>query len=71
MPAASFGDQFLHAFPHEMAAAYLFHLVSNHAFVDGNTRVGLATALVFLAVNGKRLVCDHLVLEELVLSVAR
>ena len=71
MPAASFGDQFLHAFPHEMAAAYLFHLVSNHAFVDGNKRVGLATALTFLKVNGKRLECDHQALEDLVLGVAR
>ena len=71
MPAASFGDQFLHAFPHEMAAAYLFHLVSNHAFVDGNKRVGLATALMFLKVNGKRLECDHQALEDLVLGVAR
>ena len=71
MPAASFGDQFLHAFPHEMAAAYLFHLVSNHAFVDGNKRVGLATALMFLKVNGKRLECEHQALEDLVLGVAR
>lgn len=71
MPAASFGDQFLHAFPHEMAAAYLFHLVSNHAFVDGNKRVGLATALTFLKVNGKRLECEHQALEDLVLGVAR
>ena len=71
MPAASFGDQFLHAFPHEMAAAYLFHLVSNRAFVDGNKRVGLATALTFLKVNGKRLECEHQALEDLVLGVAR
>ena len=71
MPSASFGDQYLHAFPHEMAAAYLFHLVSNHAFVDGNKRVGLAAALVFLKVNAKQLVCDHQQLEDLVLAVAR
>ncbi len=71
MPAAAFGGQYLHAFPHEMAAAYLFHLVSNHAFVDGNKRVGLATALVFLKVNGMQIVCDHQALEDLVLGVAR
>ena len=51
MPAAQFGGQYLHAFPHEMAAAYLFHLVMNHPFIDGNKRVGLATALVFLKLN--------------------
>lgn len=36
----------------EIAAAYLFYLCSNHAFVDGNKRVALATCLVFLSENG-------------------
>jgi death-on-curing protein len=71
MPAASFGDQYLHAFPHEMAAAYLFHLTSNHPFVDGNKRIGLAAALIFLRLNGHRLVVDHTELEQMVLRVAR
>jgi death-on-curing protein len=31
-----------------MAAAYLFHLVKNHPFLDGNKRVGAMAALVFL-----------------------
>jgi death-on-curing protein len=35
-----------------MAAAYLFHLVQNHPFVDGNKRTGLLSTLVFLALNG-------------------
>jgi death-on-curing protein len=35
----------------EIAAAYLFYLCSNHAFVDGNKRTALASALVFLQVN--------------------
>ena len=33
----------------EIAAAYFFYLCSNHAFVDGNKRVALATCLVFLS----------------------
>jgi death on curing protein len=37
--------------PFEIAAAYLFYLCSNHAFVDGNKRVALATCLVFLSEN--------------------
>ena len=32
-PRATFAGQFLHAFPYEMAAAYLFHIVKNHPFV--------------------------------------
>lgn len=35
----------------EIAAAYLFYICSNHAFVDGNKRVALATCLVFLSEN--------------------
>jgi len=50
-PQAGFGDQYLHADLFEMAAAYLFHIVQNHPFVDGNKRVGVATALVFLELN--------------------
>jgi len=51
MPQAGFGSQYFHDFPHEMAAAYLFHLVRNHAFIDGNKRVALACAILFFKIN--------------------
>ena len=51
-PMATFGGAFLHEDLFAMAAAYLFHIVKNHPFVDGNKRVGLAAALSFLDVNG-------------------
>jgi death on curing protein len=35
-----------------MAAAYLFHIVQNHPFVDGNKRTGLICCLAFLELNG-------------------
>jgi death-on-curing protein len=38
-PQSGFGDQYLHADIFEMAAAYLFHIVLNHPFVDGNKRL--------------------------------
>src|SRR5437868_2751680 len=50
-PAATFGGNYLHTDIYEMAAAYLFHLARNHAFVDGNKRTALACCLVFLAYN--------------------
>ncbi len=56
-PMASWGGQFLHPDLWSMAAAYLFHLVSNHPFVDGNKRTGLLSALVFLDLHG--LSIDH------------
>ena len=51
-PQASFGGAWLHPDLWMMAAAYLFHLVQNHPFVDANKRTGLLSALVFLALNG-------------------
>lgn len=51
MPSATFGGVFLHTSVYEMAAAYLYHLVENHPFVDGNKRVGAMAALVFLDLN--------------------
>jgi len=52
MPQAGFGDSYLHEDLFEMAAAYLFHIVMNHPFIDGNKRTGAHAAFVFLADNG-------------------
>jgi len=52
MPQATYGGRFLHPNIYEMAAAYLFHLVKNHPFNDGNKRTGAVAALVFLTLNG-------------------
>lgn len=54
-PCAMFNDQYLHQSIADMAAAYLYHLVMNHPFLDGNKRVGTASALVFLELNGLEL----------------
>jgi death-on-curing protein len=70
-PRASFGGAWLHESLFAMAAAYLYHVTSNHPFVDGNKRVGLWCALTFLALNDVRLKVPHDALEELVLRVAR
>jgi death-on-curing protein len=71
MPPAAFGGQYLHTDVYEMAAAYLFHIVQNHPFIDGNKRVGAVAADVFLGLNGKQLTAGQDEYAELVLSVAR
>jgi death-on-curing protein len=71
MPVASFGGQYLHGDLYETAAAYLFHVVQNHPFLDGNKRVGAVTAYVFLALNGLRLTVGQDAYANLVLSIAR
>ncbi len=70
-PQASFGGKFTHEGLFAMAAAYIFHIVSNHPFVDGNKRAGVLSALVFLDVNGNSIErpCDAL--YDLTMSVAQ
>jgi death on curing protein len=71
VPQASFDGVQLHGSLPEMAAAYLYHLVQNHPFVDGNKRVGLAAAIAFLGLNDLDLDATEDEVVELVLGVAR
>jgi death-on-curing protein len=69
-PRATFAGEFLHDGPFAIAAAYLFHIVQNHPFVDGNKRVGATAAIVFLKSNGIELHMDNESVVDLVLRVA-
>ena len=71
MPQSTFAGEFLHASLAEKAAAYHYHLCSNHPFLDGNKRVAVATAEVFLLSNGSELTASDDELEEMTLGVAR
>ena len=70
MPQAGMGDQYFHATLYEMAAAYLFHIVQNHPFVDGNKRVGATAAFVFLKLNGLTVSASEPEFERMVRQVA-
>jgi len=71
-PQATMMGQPLISDPVEIAAAYLFYLCRNHAFIDGNKRTALAACLVFLEQNKllpeEKLPADAW--EEFVLDVA-
>jgi len=71
MPQASFGGEMLHKDLFGMAAAYLYHIVQNHPFVDGNKRAGAASAIIFLAMNDIEIEPDEDGLVALTVSVAR
>ena len=60
---ATFDGQELYPTKEEKAARLGFTLVSNHAFVDGNKRIGLYVMLTFLEVNGIHVECRD---EEIV-----
>jgi len=53
-----------------LAAAYLFGLAKNHAFVDGNKRVAFMAAYVFLAINGRELEANEAEVFSVVDAVA-
>lgn len=71
MPAAGFGGRYLHSDLFEMAAAYLFHLVQSHPFVDGNKRASAVAALVFLSLNDIEIDADEEEFESMVLAGAQ
>ena len=71
MPSATYAGNFLHTDIYEMAAAYIYHLVQNHPFVDGNKRVGAVAALVFLHLNGVSFHAPEEDFADMVLDVAR
>lgn len=54
----------------ELAAAYLFGIVKNHPFVDGNKRTGLATADTFLYFNGLTMEAEQEEIIQFVTMVA-
>lgn len=67
---AGFGDQEFYPTKEEKGARLGFTLISNHAFVDGNKRIGIYIMLSFLEMNGIRLQCTDDELVEIGLSVA-
>jgi death on curing protein len=67
---ASFGGTHAHDGLFAMAAAYLYHIVSSHPFVDGNKRAGLLAAQVFLDLNGVMLEHDSEAFYALTIGVA-
>jgi len=63
---AAYGDPTVH----ELAAAYLFGLARNHAFVDGNKRTAIVAAGSFLILNGYALTANDGTLYTFVMAVA-
>jgi death-on-curing protein len=70
-PEAGMAGEYFHKDIHEMTSAYLFHLVKNHAFNDGNKRIAALVAAVFLQVNGFKLTANEKDFEKLVLDASQ
>ena len=67
---AGFGDKEFYPTKEEKGARLGYTLISNHAFVDGNKRIGVYVMLSFLEMNGIRIRCTDQELVHVGLSVA-
>lgn len=70
-PQATFDGEDLYPDIFSKAAALMESLVNNRPFLDGNKRTGIASAALFLHVNGYRLKADNASLEQFTLQVAQ
>ena len=67
---AGFGDREFYPTKEEKGARLGYALISNHAFVDGNKRIGIYVMLSFLEMNGVPVQCTDDELVHVGLSVA-
>ena len=67
---SGFGGQKFYPTKEEKGARLGYNLISNHAFVDGNKRIGVYVMLTFLEVNGIRLDCTNEDVVKIGLGVA-
>ena len=67
---ATFDGQELYPSKEEKGARLGFTLISNHAFVDGNKRIGMYVMLTFLEVNGIRMEATNEEVAQVGLDVA-
>lgn len=70
LPKQSFGGVELYPTIAEKAAVLGFSLTCNHAFNDGNKRIGHAALEVFLVMNGFEFCCDVDEQERVFLDLA-
>lgn len=69
-PMQTFGGEEIYPSLLMKVAQLGFGLICNHAFIDGNKRIGAHAMLVFLAINGVELCYKQEELIEIILSVA-
>ena len=67
---SGFGGEEFYPTKEEKGARLGYNLISNHAFVDGNKRIGMYVMLTFLEVNGIRMDCTNDEVSTVGLAVA-
>lgn len=67
---SGFGDREFYPSKEEKGARLGYCLITNHAFVDGNKRIGIYVMLSFLEMNGIRIQCTDEEIVDTGLSLA-
>ena len=67
---SGFGNREFYPTKEEKGARLGYNLISNHAFVDGNKRIGMYVMLTFLEVNGIHMDCTNDDVADAGLAVA-
>lgn len=67
---SGFGDREFYPSKEEKGARLGYCLITNHAFVDGNKRIGIYVMLSFLEMNGIRIQCTDEEIIDIGLSLA-
>ena len=67
---SGFGGEEFYPTKEEKGARLGYNLISNHAFVDGNKRIGMYVMLTFLEVNGIHMDCTNKDVSDTGLAVA-
>jgi len=70
VPFQKFNNQDLFPTIQQKAARLGYGIIKNHAFVDGNKRIGAHTMLIFLAINGIELDYTQEELYTIILDIA-
>ena len=69
-PFQSFDGEDAYPSLQKKAARLSYGLIQNHAFIDGNKRIGTHAMLVFLVLNGIELEYTQQELSDMILAVA-
>lgn len=67
---ATFDGEDLYPTKEEKGARIGFSLISNHAFIDGNKRIGMYIMLTFLELNGIKVKCTDKEIVDVGLALA-
>ena len=70
-PQVKFSKNYMHEDLFSMAAAYMYHLIKNHPFFDGNKRIGVFCSIIFMEVNFIVIDIKQDLLYRLALNVAQ